>query len=346
MTLKTIEGWDGLSDPRERYVTVSSSYSTIDTVVPRTGRACIRQGGSTTDYIVIPTHSETNEIYIGFAFRMSGTPSLSDYVFLGFYAEGTGCGLTIQSDGSINWRTGLTNVGNSGVNVLAIDTWYYIEVKVVKSNSINEDDCIVKVNGVEWINLPPGTDTAYASYPLITKSVLFYGYSGHYRYCDDIYICDGNGPAPCNTFLGDCKVATIHPNDNGNVNNFTGSDANSTDNYLHVDDGVGHDSDSSYVESATVGHIDLYGFAVMPEASEIIYGVEAVSSIRIDQPGASKIASHITRVNGTNYVHADLMGSDINYASYGSIWELNPDDSAAWEDADIAAAEFGVKIIA
>jgi len=340
-----IEGWDGLSEPRSRYVTTSSTLVTIDTVVPRTGRACLKTGGTTTTYISIPTRSEVNEIYIGFAFRMSALPSLSNYLWLTFYAEGAGCGLTIQTDGKIGWKTGGTVIDDSGVNVLAVDTWYYIEVKVVKSNSTSADDCIVKVDGDEWINLSPGSDTSYLSYPLITKSVLFSGYSACLRYYDDIYICDSVGAAPCNTFLGDSKVATLYPDGNGNVNNFTGSDADSTDNYLHVDDGSGPDGDTSYVESATVDHIDLYSFTALAEASGAIFGVEVVSTIKLDQPGASRVASHVTRIDGTNYVNSNLIGSDIDYATYGSLWALNPDDSAAWEDADIANAEFGIKII-
>ena len=64
--------------------------------------------------------------------------------------------------------------------------------------------------------------------------------------------------------------------------------------------------------------------------------------MRTDAIG-SRLARHVTRVNSSDYEGADL-GVNYSYMWGSTIWELNPDDSAAWEDADIDAAEFGIKV--
>ena len=61
--------------------------------------------------------------------------------------------------------------------------------------------------------------------------------TANYDY-DDLYICDGTTVPgePVNDFLGDVRVDTLYPNGNGNSSQWVGQDANSTDNYLNVDD--------------------------------------------------------------------------------------------------------------
>ena len=40
---------------------------------------------------------------------------------------------------------------------------------------------------------------------------------------DDLYICDGTGSAPHNTFLGDCRVDTLLPTADGTAQQWTPS---------------------------------------------------------------------------------------------------------------------------
>jgi len=255
--------------------------------------------------------------------------------------------LVLTSGGVLKFERYITDLSpTSGANVIEVDTWYYIEIKVVKSNSISAGDVSLRVDGVEWIELDAATDTLYSTEPAYTNGLLFNGRTGDIRYYDDIYICDETG-AVNNTFLGPVKVATLYPAGEGNVNQFTGSDADSTDNQLHVDDPTGQDDDTSYVESDTADHIDLYDYDVMPADIGTIHGVDVVSVVKNDVMGGGVVrtGAPIVRSGGSNY-----QGSTFNvgspYVHKHHILEEDPDTSTAWDEDGVEAAEFGVKVVA
>jgi len=341
MTLRLIEGFDGLTALGDKYS--ASTFHTVSTDEPHSGIQSMKSAGSTTDfaYMPIPGSTQSNEIYLGFAFRHSVIPALSGYSMVRFLGNGvSGAYLSIKNDGAIQIGGAAVQI-DSGANVLAINTWYYIEVKIIKSNSSSAGDVIVMVDGAEWINCGTGLDFL-AGANNWTDCIVFRGYTGSTRYYDDIYVCDENGSSPTNTFLGHVTVATLHPDGEGNTNDFVGSDADSTDNHLHVDEAT-DDGDTSYVESNTPADIDLYTFDDMPEASDPILGVQVSSYVKKDTVG-QRLGRHVARVNGSNYEGANFGANSSGYLFADTIWELNPDDAAAWENADIDAAEFGIKV--
>lgn len=346
MALLKIEGFDSLVDPDDAFMTSHDTFWSIDTVVPRTGRACLKGTGNSTHYIFLPFTGTSNEIYCGFAFRFVTIPSVDNYAI--WYSFGDDIGyfnLVLQTDGELIFRSNTTHkTPGSGDNKLTVDQWYYIEIKVVKSNSISAGDVQLWVDGVQWISLDAGQDTLYSTEPAYTNCIGFYGMNSAARYYDDIYICDETG-AVNNTFLGPVKVATLYPTGEGNTNDFMGSDADSIDNHLHVDD-MGQDADASYVESDTPGAIDLYTMDATDNVG-VIHGIDALSRVKNDVIGGGSVrqGAPILRVNGTNY-QGDTFNIGPPYVYKHHLLEENPDDSAAWETADLDTIEFGIKVVA
>jgi len=240
-------------------------------------------------------------------------------------------------DGSITIERNTTVLQRS-TKTIRIACWQYIEFKWSISNSIAADSCVLKINGVEYINLTAGTDTqnstaAEMGYIIVNGFI-------NYSYYTDIYVCDLNGSIN-NDFLGSIVVEALAPDGNGNTNDFVGTDADSTDNYLHVDETV-VDEDTSYVESKTVGDIDLYTYDNLSGTPTSIVGL-AVRPIAKKPLGGNRVGKIITRINSTEY-DGDMIYAGIEYKTAASIWELNPDDSAAWEAADVNGAEFGIEV--
>jgi len=165
-------------------------------------------------------------------------------------------------------------------------------------------------------------------------------------YIDDLYVCDETG-AVNNTFLGPVKVATLNPTDNGASSDFTGSDADSTDNYAHVYDSAGQNDDVTYVESDTTDHIDLYDYDDMPADIGDIHGIDVVSVVKNDVMGGGTVrqGAPIVRSGGTNY-QGDTYNVGSPYVHKHHILEEDPDTSTAWDEAGVEAAEFGVKVVA
>jgi hypothetical protein len=54
----------------------------------------------------------------------------------------------------------------------------------------------------------------------------------------------------------------------------------------------------------------------------------------------------VLRCSGTDYPHSATLSPGTTFARSDQIWELNPADSAAFEDADLDGMEVGIKAVA
>lgn len=236
-------------------------------------------------------------------------------------------------------RTG-TAIGSSFAFVPAFGQFYYIEAKFVVNNTTGSVE--LRINGSTVIS-NTGLDTqntanAFANQFLIGSTQDSFTMPTY----DDLYCCDGTGSAPGNDFLGDIRVQYRSPNGNGNSSVLLGSDGNSTDNYLLVDEAPVND-DTDYVGSATPGDKDTYTYQDLSSASGTVYGVQILPTARKDDAGARSIKT-IARLSGTE--------EDGPEKALGTSYELLPDvretkpGGGAWSISDVNSAEFGVKVFA
>lgn len=158
--------------------------------------------------------------------------------------------------------------------------------------------------------------------------------------CDDIYVTNGDGPAPYNGRLGDLVVETLFPNDNGFYSDFVGSDADSVDNYLHVDETT-HDSDSTYVESGVGGARDSYKFQDLSTTTEQVRGVMITTVVR--NTGVADDFQITTRIDSNDY-DSDTITAPAGYeGKLQQILQLSPDTGVNWTAAELNATEFGIE---
>lgn len=230
--------------------------------------------------------------------------------------------------------------GAASSTVVVPGVWYYIEVKFTSHNSTGS--IYVAINGTTEITLT-GKDTLLndsgvasavfgATLPLTTvPSVDF----------DNIYIADTTGTLN-NDFIGPVQVVRLDPNGNGNSSQFVGDDADSTNNYLHVDDSGAPDDDTSYVESYTTGNKDTYSFENLPSYVSSVHAVAVKVIGKKNDPSASDLKV-VSRSSGTEADSANI-GLDDNYQLRYGIFETDPNTSAAWAASAVDAAEFGIKV--
>lgn len=225
----------------------------------------------------------------------------------------------------------------SGTTVFSSGVWHHVEFYVEISDTVGVAK--VWVDGVLEINLT-GQDTKNGGTGFIDRweclgtatpnSVSRWNYT-------DIVIYDTTGgmAAP----LGDLRVATIRPTGNGNSSQFTGSDGNSTDNYLLVDE-VAVNDDTDYVESSTVGQKDTYAFGDLTVAGTV-YAVKLYPHARKDDAGMRKIVS-VARLSGTEEDSAEKNLT----AAFNTIPDLRltKPGGGSWAVSDVNSAEFGVKV--
>ncbi len=278
---------------------------------------------------------------------------VGDVHFIGFAYRpdnvgGSGTILGMRDGGSAQWELGQDashhlyvsrngTVLGTATSVLSNSVWYYVEVKVTIHNSSGTVD--IRLNGVSDLSLT-GQDTqntanAFADTLRLGKN----GNSCQWQF-DDLYVCDDAGSAPTNTFLGDVRVEAILPSGNGNSSVLVGSDSNSTDNYLLVDE-ASPNSDTDYVESSTVGDKDTYAMGNVTPTTGTVYGVQVIPFAKKTDAGTRSIVS-VARLSGTE-VDSAVKVLSTSYQYLPDIREAKP-GGGVWSITDVNNAEFGVKV--
>jgi FlaG/FlaF family flagellin (archaellin) len=202
----------------------------------------------------------------------------------------------------------------------------------------------VKVDGTIYCTATSG-DTAYVTEEDVTGVVLQGSGdtgSGTSALFDSVLIWDTTGSAPFNDSLGTTRwwTQTLRPNGNGSTNNFLGSDSNSTDNYLLVDDTTA-DGDTTYSQSQATSDIDLYDFDNLPAICDNVLACNSVAIWK--KTTADALTSRqLTRISSTNY-EGDNISPTTGYTWNQRIMVNSPATSSAWGNSEVDGAQFGVK---
>jgi hypothetical protein len=285
-------------------------------------------------------------LILGMAIKATSIPPTTGerLPMIGFYQGGTEqTSINMESSGAIVARRGsisATAYATSSTQFVA-GVWYYLELKIVFHGTTGS--LSLHVNGVQdtGINLSNvntiTTGNAYADAFRIGGNQ--YG-NAPGMYFDDLYLCDDQGSTN-NNFLGDCRVEALFPSGNGNSSQLVGSDSNSTDNYLLVDEA--DPSTSDYVESSTVGDKDTYTYGNLTPTTGTVYAVQIIPHAAKTDAGTRSIAS-VARLSSTEVDSADkTLSSTATYLP--DIRETKP-GGGAWTISDVNSAEFGVKVTA
>src|SRR5574337_15066 len=294
-------------------------------------------------YLIKTLQASYGTLIAGFAIKWTGisstTPSTSADPFFGFLENGT-VHIDLRTNGSgIFYVTRNGTTLGTGTTPLTSGVWYYVEMKAVIHDTAGSVE--LRLNGVTEISLS-GIDTRNGANGVITQIKLGCFGNAPQKYFDDLYVCDTSGSVN-NDFLGDVRIEALFPNGNGAKSNLVGSDSNSTDNYLLVDEATPN-ADTDYVESSTVGDKDTYTFTDLTSTAGTVRGIQLLPYARKTDAGTSSIKA-VTRLSGTEEDAASDSPLSTSYVYYPDIRETKP-GGGAWSISDINSAEFGVKVTA
>jgi hypothetical protein len=276
---------------------------------------------------------------VGFAYQ-PGDAINDDGRVVGFYQDNTEhFTLRAQSSGEVSAYRGTTHIATSSGAGLATNAWCYIEVRA-KIGNAGTGAYEIRVNGVTVLS-DADEDTQNGG-SAFANNVRFWGNntSTAANRCafDDIWIVDESGSA-LNTFLGSQKVVAIFPNAEGDASDFTPS--SESDNSAMVDEN-GHDADSTYVESGTSGHQDLYAMQDLSGLSTIL-GVQQNLLCR-ETDGTPFSIKPVCKSDTTVGDGSPLAIGGTTYRKLHRIYENDPDTAAAWTDIGLDAAQFGFEV--
>jgi hypothetical protein len=242
--------------------------------------------------------------------------------------------LTIARNGTNQYIRAMTGGGDvtlvTGTHALSINTTYLIEIRI-KIGDAGVGRVEVKIDGVQDIDFTgdtkPGADTQFNRVRLgSTGDTDTYCYA----YFDNFIVDDAG-------WIGDTKIQAILPTGAGATTGWTPSAGN---NYACVDEVP--PSDADYVSINAIDTTDTYAAGDLSGTIGTIKCVQVQSRTRTDGTPTPENLKLVVRSGGTDYLSADKA---VPAAEHGlcSIWETNPADSAAWEEADVNGMEIGIR---
>ena len=339
MVCRFVDSFDyySTSEIFRKWTNLQLAITSIDTVNQRTGTGALRMAG--TQSFVSLTIDDQASWVVGFAFRTSGFNDQAFFIFVDDVVSQ--CVLRMNNDGTLEVLRGASSVsGGVSTATLTLNTYVYIEMKVTISNSIAADSCIVRVDGDDVINVDAGEDLQVSANATSDRFRLSNQVNSIEVLFDDLYIFDQTG-SENNDFIGDAFVAAQFPDGNGTTNDFNGSDGNSVDNYLLVDENP-TDDDVTYTESSTPGDIDLYTFDNITGSANI-KAIQINNVTRKSDTGGRTMRS-VTRPASTNFFGTSRAPSAASYFNEREILDQNPETSADWTKQNFNATEFGIEI--
>ena len=331
MAMKWIEGFElaGGSDYlQRRYATALSSATSTP------GRLHGRYGRGT---LTTPSLGLTGTWIIGFGIFVPSAPDPDENYVALFRAGKEQLRLRVNASRYLELVRGVTTV-ETGVTKLALETWVYIELKVlVKGGATGTYE--VRINQVTEMS-DTGVQTGFTTNDDADAVKLVAGSSSR---LDDIYVCDGTGSAHTD-FLGEQVVEGVLPSGDGASTDWTPSTGSS--HYALVDDpATGFDS-ADYVSATSTGLKDYYEFGNLSFISGNINGVAVGVMAALDAAGTRTVRARYRESGGTEYGSASpfTVGST-SPAEQITIFGLNPLTASAWTPSEVNAAQFGIELV-
>lgn len=351
MALLWFDGFESYDDDADALLVPKLNVSTLGlAAIGRRSSRGVTFWKYTNHYYRVEITENPSTIIVGFAFKITGAPAYaSGNAFLQLFdAQGLITAGNVHVKFNINdsklieaRNSAGTIIGTSSGHTIEISTWYYMEVKVTISDTVGQ--VTINVDEAEVLSTTADKDTCNGSNDYVGS--VYFGPNDDgvsTTFIDDMYICDTSGDAPHNDFLGDVRIDCLRVSGAGSHTEFTPSAGS---NYENVDEESGPDGDTTYNDGDTTNDEDSYALDNLPSpAATTIYGVKSQITARKTDAGARK-CKIITRSGGTDYTGDEETLSD-SFQTVTKLYEDNPDDSAAWEDADVNGMEVGIEVTA
>lgn len=338
MALRFMDGFDSYAtaDIAKKWTSVGN----VPAIIAGTGRrgtAALRFQSS--DYVGKTLDAQATWI-LGAAVWFSAFPGTNRNVFYLFDASSLQAEIRLNADGTLSMTSnGTTITGGTSSFALSLSTYYYLEWMVTIANSVAANTCTLRVNGVDRITLPAGSDLQQTANASANNFRMGPGaaITGLW-YMDDVYCCDGTGSAPHNTFLGDCRVDTLFPNAEGSPQQWTPSAAAAHSTL--VDEAAPNTTD--YVSSSTPTQRELFGLQDLSVVTGTIYGVQLALAALKSDAGARSITG-VVRSGASEAVGASVALSTSQLYTL-QVQTTDPATSAAWTEAGVNSVQVGAEV--
>jgi hypothetical protein len=300
-------------------------------------------------FYVITLPASYGRFFVGVHIRFTNVVSGSgegEIRFLEFLDAATEqCHLRLSTSAAtrtIGLYRGTTLLGSASVSTVSEDTWYHLSVDMQIADSATAANLVIRVAELSdvqnnYVTFVSNQDTKTTSNATM-NAVKFSAGGSKLRMRFANFIFQDDAGSVFNSALEERVVAVVRPSGNGAQSDFVGSDADSTDNYLLVDEA--DISEADYVESGSVGAQDLYTHGAIGAFQVETVCVHSIAAKT--QPGVREF-SHLLN-SGANTGVGPSTALTVEPTHYATIFELEPDSSASWTPTLFDATESGYEV--
>jgi hypothetical protein len=250
------------------------------------------------------------------------------------------CGIGVDASGH------LTIVGAAGTTLatstyaMTASIWSSLEAKAVIHDTTGSLE--VKVDGTVIVSAT-GIDTRNGGTGVVnTIAVRKTNNAGSTTTSslDCFYIGDNTGAAPLNGYVGDIAIRLQLPNGNGDSSDWVGSDGNSTDNYLLVDEATANATD--YVGTAATAKTDLYALTDIP-TTDLPLATQAVIYAAKSDAGTPPVLKMVTKGDGGTVVEESAVTLSTTYQMFAGAIRLTDPDGDTLTATNVNGMQGGVR---
>lgn len=280
-----------------------------------------------------------SSVGVGFAFYMDELPgTYTSLRLMRFYdaAQACLCNIAVGPTGDIRVTRGNTQetIVTTGVQVTS-GSWFHIEAYFTPNASTSSIE--VRINEATVVNeasFPIGSTTGSNRGNTSTEvsSVTVDSLISE-CYIDDFYAWDSSGTYN-NDFIGDKKVATMMPNGDTSVMDWS-PDTGTTE-YTQIDE-IGPDGDTSYIYVGAGLQEAEFDIQSMPVDAGAINGVFTLVAARKTDAGSCDIRTDI--VSGGLATTGATSSITTSYNYYPQVFETDPNTGALWTKSGVDAAK-------
>jgi hypothetical protein len=259
---------------------------------------------------------------IAFGIRLSSIGELR------FRAGGLSTNIVTVRQSSGNLQVNINGTNHSTVVPIPSE-WFYVEVFIY--SHATEGQVIVRFNGTEAFNMT-NVNTRGSATSGITQVRI------HWNSSTDLYIREA--PLEGSPFYGPIILRYLRPvSDDTAVWTPTGS---GTGNWGRVADATGHDGNTSYVETNTLGNEDVYNMADLPAGVNSIIAVVPVTVSTAPSGGAPQVELGLTTGAGTVSTGTRTVGVS-NYQTQMGAAQTEKPGGGGWSIAAVDELKLRVK---
>jgi hypothetical protein len=339
MTLSLIDSLDFYSSIAD----VTGVYSIVGTGVTikdkgKYGGKAVRVA-TTSDYLNVGTTGTGNITYIFQAWVMfAGFSNTNDFLKLSGSGD-TYCSLRtsttkrikiVDADGSV--------VVESIDDVLSLDTYHYLEVKVYVHATLGAAS--VKIDGSTVATI--SNIKTYKGVSAPSQWELSAAGASHPVFWDDFLVINDQGAAwEIKDWIGQKYIHHLLPTADGTYNEWDHSSGSTSFNLVNDPLPGIHDGDARYINSSTIDEKATVTCGSLPDGAT----VDAVG-VFIASKRNPECAQALLISGSTEDLKIISSGTGVYASDPSAIWQQDPDGGGqAWTKAAVDALEIGVKCI-